>query len=106
MMSKIRKSGHFFEKFQLILSWDRGVCPGTFTPALVLGQRDAGARIFFCPGTKGQWDVPPLGNPTLRFVGSRVENSCYISTTVGVIKFPKLQLKIIAKIELPGSTLS
>ena len=36
---------------------DRGVCPGTFAPALVPGQRDTGTRIFFCPGTTGQWDV-------------------------------------------------
>merc|ERR1712051_527836 len=37
---------------------DRGVCPGTFALALVPGQRDTGTRIFFCPGTKGQRDVP------------------------------------------------
>ena len=37
-------------------SRDRGVCPGTFAPALVPGQE------FFCPGTKGQPDVPSRGN--------------------------------------------
>ena len=49
---------------------DKGVCPGTFAPALVPGQRDTGTRIFFCPGTKGQRDVPsrfvpgrPAGRP-------------------------------------------
>ena len=41
------------------------VCPGTFAPALVPGQRDTGTRNFFCPGTKGQRDVP------FRFVPSR-----------------------------------
>ena len=44
-------------------SRDRGVCPGTFAPALVPGQRDTGTRKFFCPGTKGQRDVPSRGNP-------------------------------------------
>ena len=44
-------------------SRDRGVCPGTFAPALVPGQRDTGTRKFFCPGTKGQRDVPSCGNP-------------------------------------------
>ena len=29
----------------------------------VPGQRDSGTRIFFCPRTKGQRDVPSLGNP-------------------------------------------
>ena len=37
---------------------DRGVCPVIFAPALVPGQRDTGTGIFFCPGTKGQRDVP------------------------------------------------
>ena len=37
---------------------DRGICPGTFAPALVPGHWDTGTRIFFCPGTKGQRDVP------------------------------------------------
>ena len=32
-------------------SRDRGVCPGTFAPVLVPGQRDTGTRNFFCPGT-------------------------------------------------------
>jgi hypothetical protein len=31
---------------------------GAFVPALVPGQRDTGTRIFFCPETKGQRDVP------------------------------------------------
>ena len=44
---------------------DRGVCPGTFAPALVPGQRDTGTRKSFCPGTKGQRDVPSLGNTKL-----------------------------------------
>ena len=35
----------------------RRVCPGTFAPALVPGQRETGIRKKFCPGTKGQWDV-------------------------------------------------
>ena len=39
-------------------SRDRGVCPGIFTPVLVQGQRDIGTRKYFCPGTKGQRDVP------------------------------------------------
>ena len=39
-------------------SWDRGVCPGIFAPALVPGQRDTRTRKFLCPGTKGQQDVP------------------------------------------------
>ena len=30
-------------------------CPGTFAPALVLGQRDTGTRFFFVPG---QREVP------------------------------------------------
>ena len=46
-MSKHRKSGYSFETFSFILSRDRGVCPGTFAPALVPGQRDTGTRIFF-----------------------------------------------------------
>ena len=67
-----RKSGHFpvlerpFPVFCVLLgkwfcpgtSRDRGVCPGTFAPGLVPGQRDTGTRFFFCPGTKGQRDVP------------------------------------------------
>ena len=67
-----RKSGHFpvlecpFPVLCVLLrkwfcprtSRDRGFCPGTFAPALVSGQRDTGTRIFFCPGTKGQLDVP------------------------------------------------
>ena len=51
-------------------SRDRGFCPGTFAPALVPGQRDTGTRKLFCPGTKGQRDVPsrfvpgrPAGRP-------------------------------------------
>ena len=38
-------------------SRDRGVCPGTFAPALVPGQRDTGTRKFLCPA-KGQRDIP------------------------------------------------
>ena len=52
----------FFKSFCPGTGRDRGVCPGTFAPALVPGQRDTGTRKFFCPGTKGQRDVPSLGN--------------------------------------------
>ena len=38
---------------KVILSQDRGVCPGIFAPVLVPGQRDSGTRKYFCPGTKG-----------------------------------------------------
>ena len=41
---------------------DRGVCPGSFVPALVPGQKNTRTRIF-CPGTKGQRDVPSHENP-------------------------------------------
>ena len=41
------------------------MCPGTFAPALVPGQRDTGTRKFLCPGTKGQRDVPSRGNANL-----------------------------------------
>ena len=34
-----------------------GVCPGLYTPALVLEQRDNGKRNYFCPGLKGQRDI-------------------------------------------------
>jgi hypothetical protein len=54
-----------FNSFCPGTSRDRGFCPGTFAPALVPGQRDTGTRKFFCPGTKGQRDVPSRGNPTL-----------------------------------------
>ena len=54
------------------MSQDRGVCPRIFTPALVPGQRDSGTRKYFCPGTKGQRNVPsqivpghPSGCPIL-----------------------------------------
>jgi hypothetical protein len=47
-----------------VLSRDRGVCPASFAPALVQGQRDTGTRKFFCSGTKGQRDVPSRGNAT------------------------------------------
>ena len=48
-------------------------CPGTkgqqdrqknFVP----GQRDNGTRKLFCPRTKGQRDVPSLGNPNTKYV--------------------------------------
>ena len=39
-----------FNSFCPGTSRDRGVCPRTFAPALVPGQRDTGTRIFFCPG--------------------------------------------------------
>ena len=63
--SKFRKKNLFLAKFLLffyffldnqvlILSQDRGVCPGFFNPALVPGQNDTGTRIYFCPRTKGQ----------------------------------------------------
>ena len=48
-----------FNSFCPGMSWDRGVCPGFFAPALVQGQRDTGTRILFSPGTKGQRDVQP-----------------------------------------------
>ena len=38
-----------FNSFCPGTSWDRGVCPGT------KGHQD---KNFFCPRTKGQWDVP------------------------------------------------
>ena len=58
------------------LAREKGVCPGTFAPALVPGQRDAGTRIFFVPGQRDNGtsrpglsrdvprDVPSLGNPS------------------------------------------
>ena len=55
------------------MSRDRGVCPGIFAPALVLGQRDTGTRIFFCPGTKGQRDVPSRGNTSQNQFWSKSE---------------------------------
>ena len=53
-----------FNSFCPGTSRDRGVCPGTKAPALVPGQMDTGTRISFCPGTKGQWNVPSRGNPS------------------------------------------
>ena len=53
-----------FNSFCPGTSRDRGFCPGTFAPALVPGQRDTGTRIFFCPGTKGQRDVPSRHVPS------------------------------------------
>ena len=47
-------------------SRDRRVCPGILDPALVPGQRDAGTRKCCCPGTKGQRDVPSLGNTSIK----------------------------------------
>ena len=41
----------FFWEGYFVPGRDRRVCPGTFAPALVPGQRDTGTRIFFCPGT-------------------------------------------------------
>ena len=42
--------------FLLLLSRDKGTAgQGIF---FVPGQRDSGTRKLFCPGTKGQWDVP------------------------------------------------
>ena len=59
-----------FESFCPGTGRDRGVCPGTFAPALVPGQRDK--KIFFVPGQRDNGtshpgsprDVPSLGNPT------------------------------------------
>ena len=51
------------------------VCPGIFAPALVpgpVGQRDTGARIFFCPGTKGEGDVQSRGNTSLNYICSNL----------------------------------
>ena len=58
---------------KVILSRDRGVCPGTFASALVPGQRDTWTRNFFCPGTKGQRDVPSRGNPSLNYRERRIK---------------------------------
>ena len=38
-----------------------------FALAIVPGQRDPRTRFFFCPRTKGQRDVPSLGNPWYPF---------------------------------------
>ena len=39
--------------------WEGYFVPGRDgTEEFVPGQRDTGTRIFFCPGTKGQRDVP------------------------------------------------
>ena len=76
----------FFWEAYFVPGRDRGVCPGTFAPALVLGQRDSGTGktflsrdkgttgqgIFFVPGQRDNGtsrpglsrDVPSLGNPT------------------------------------------
>ena len=69
-MSKNRKSGHFFEIFKSILSRDRGVCPGTFAPALVPGQRDTGARFFFSSRDKGTMGRPVSWEPYLKHTDS------------------------------------
>ena len=42
----------FFWEGYFVPGRDRGVCPGTFAPALVPGQRDFGTRIFFVPGQR------------------------------------------------------
>ena len=42
----------FFNSFCPGTSQDRGVCPGIFAPALVLGQGDSGTRFFFVPGRR------------------------------------------------------
>ena len=90
MMFWNRKSGHFpvlerpFPGFFVLLGRlfcpgtvrDRGVCPGTFAPALVPGQRDTVTRIFFFPGQRDNGtsrpglsrDVPSLGNTSLQSV--------------------------------------
>ena len=66
-----------FESFCPGTGRDRGICPGTFAPALVPGQRDTGTRIFFVPGQRDNGtsrlglsrdiprDVPSLGNTTM-----------------------------------------
>ena len=46
---------------------------GIFAAALVPGQRDSGTRKLFCPGTKGQRDVPSLGNPNMYCLTEPVE---------------------------------
>ena len=43
------------------MSRDRGFCPGIFSPALALGQRDIETRKYLYPWKKGQF----LGNPNL-----------------------------------------
>ena len=74
----------FFNQFCPGTSRDREFCPGTFAPALVPGQRDTGTGKFFfvpgqrdnrtgklfCPGTKGQQNVPS------RFVPLCPRTSC------------------------------
>jgi hypothetical protein len=55
-MSKKRESGHFYEIFNSFCPGERGVCPGTFAPALVPGQRETGTRFFLSrdKGTMGR----------------------------------------------------
>ena len=43
---------NFLKSFCPGTGQDRGVCPGTFAPALVKGQRDTGTRFFFVPGQR------------------------------------------------------
>ena len=52
------------EKIQLlkknevvILSWDRGLCPGIFAPVFVPGQRDKVTRFVL------SWDKGTMGHP-------------------------------------------
>ena len=99
---------------------DRGVCPGTFAPALVPGQRDSGTGKtflsrdkgttgqgnffvpgqrdngtgkFFCPGTKGQRDAPSRFVPG-RPAGRPVPWKPYIKPTRA-----KTQYAIVAQDE-------
>ena len=66
-MSKNRKSGNFFGT-----SRNKGVCPGTFAPALVPGQRDNGTRFFFVPGqSENRTSCPGLSRDVPRDVPSR-----------------------------------
>ena len=50
--SKTENLVFFLKILKFILSRDRGVCPGTFAPALVLGQRDSRTGKFFVPGQR------------------------------------------------------
>ena len=64
---KQNKKLHFLTFFCPRPSKDRGLWPRIFASAFVPRQRDMGTR-FFCPGTKGQQDIPGLsrhvGNPS------------------------------------------
>ena len=50
----------FFWEGYFVPGRDRGVCPGTFAPALVPGQRDTGTRIFFVPRQRDSCTSRPV----------------------------------------------